>query len=91
METNEFMGLPEMPNDGMGDDKAYISKYHEACEMGPRTYVPYAEILHAIADGKRVEWQDGLGNWVYQHPSHTLNEIKHILGEPERYRVVELH
>jgi hypothetical protein len=65
------------------DDRAYF----EAAEKGPETYTAYAEILKAIAEGKRVQWQDKAGEWVYQHPSHTLNEIKGILQSPERYRV----
>jgi hypothetical protein len=61
--------------------------YDEAVAKGPESYTGYAVILKAIAEGKRVEWQDKAGEWVYQHPSHTLNEIKGILQAPERYRV----
>lgn len=54
---------------------------------GPEAYKRYAPILVAIAGGKRVEWDPGDGNWTYQHPSHTMNEIKGWIHPPERYRV----
>lgn len=63
--------------------------YDEAVAKGPESYIAYAEILRAIADGKRVEWLTSDGEWTYQHPGHTLNEIKGILQAPERYRVAE--
>lgn len=61
--------------------------YDEAVAKGPESYTGYAEILKAIAEGKPVEWLTGEGEWTYQHPGHTLNEIKGILWAPERYRV----
>lgn len=69
------------------EDQAALDAYTEACSHGPRSYVAYAEILRAIADGHSVEWQAPEGTWTYQHPSHTLNEIKTVSQMPERYRV----
>ena len=68
------------------EDQAAWDAYAEACSHGPKTYVAYAEILRAIADGHPVEWFDG-ERWVYQHPSHTMSEIKGVKQMPERYRV----
>lgn len=91
MNNEELLALPAMPDESMDKDKEYLSNYEEATAQGPRTYIAFAEILHAIADGKRVEWLDPDGNWIYQHPSHTLNEIKGLTETPGHYRVVSVH
>lgn len=67
---------------------AGLDAYDEAMSHGPRAYTAYAHVLHAIADGKRVEWFDGQ-DWTYQHPSHTLAEVCNIVHMPERYRVAD--
>lgn len=65
-----------------------LSQYDAAMAHGPAAYVGYAPILVALARGERVEWFNG-EEWVYQHPSHTLNEIKGVLCDPGRYRVAQ--
>lgn len=48
----------------------------------------YAEILHAIADGKQVQWRPKEGQWrVPDDPSQTLAEISDRAFPPDRYRV----
>lgn len=91
MNETDLVKLPAMPDKNMDGDEKYLQEYYEATQNGERTYVGYAEILRAIADGKRVEWLGWDDKWIYQHPSHTLNDIKGILQSPDRYRVVESH
>lgn len=36
---------------------------------------PYSSILHAIAEGKEIQWQSSQGEWITQTPSEVLEEI----------------
>lgn len=91
MDNQDIYALPSMPDENMEEEKEYLANYVEATSQGPRTYIAFSEILHAIADGKRVEWLSPDGNWVYQHPSHTLKVIKGLTETPDHYRVVSDH
>ncbi len=62
-----------------------VTAYDKAASRGPQAYMEYADILTAIAKGDAVEWLTPDG-WIYQHPSHTLNEIKECMYRPECYR-----
>lgn len=47
----------------------------------------YAEILHAIADGRDVQWQGNNLGWYAQPPEQTLREVCNRQFPPARYRV----
>ena len=47
---------------------------------------PYAEILHAIADGKQIQYRDDLGRWVNAHERAIITEL-HNRRDLDRYRV----
>lgn len=47
---------------------------------------PYAEILHAIADGKQIQYRDDLGCWVNTHERAIITELHNGRGL-DRYRV----
>lgn len=48
---------------------------------------PYSDILHAIADGKAIQWKDRSGNFRDQSVECTLAEIIASDPNPSRYRV----
>ena len=75
------------PAAAFAPDAGHLQRYMKAGERGPATYTDYADILIAIARGDMVEWRAPNGEWTYQHPSHTLNEIKGRIWEPGDYRV----
>ena len=47
---------------------------------------PYAEIMHAIADGKQIQYRDDLGCWVNTHERAIITELHNRRGL-DRYRV----
>ncbi|WP_315125201.1 hypothetical protein [Comamonas antarctica] len=47
----------------------------------------YADVLRAIADGKRIQWQWTAGDWSDKDGSTALKEIALSQHSPERYRI----
>lgn len=52
-----------------------------------KTPHPCAEILRAIADGHRIQWQNSKGDWEDQGSDYTMIEIGNGDYPPSRYRI----
>ena len=48
---------------------------------------PFAEILHAIADGKEIQFLDDQNNWHLKNPCLVFDDIVAGRFNPNRYRV----
>jgi len=47
----------------------------------------YAELLHAIADGKQLQWKSQACGWVNQIAEQCLSEFSHRAYTPASYRI----
>lgn len=85
-----IQGIKEKNNFRLAEAARAAAVVRMHTNPSPADYTEYAEIIAAIARGEKVEWLTRDGEWVYQHPSHTLGEIKDKAYPPTRYRVAEV-
>lgn len=85
-----IQGIKERNNFRMAEAARAAAVVRMHTNPSPADYTEYAEILAAIARGEKVEWLTRDGEWVYQHPSHTLGEIRDKTCPPTSYRVAEV-